>query len=45
MIEIASSDEAKNAYEFDQGMIKYKEKGSLTDKKHFGYDTIFAYLR
>ncbi len=45
MIEIASSKEAQNPYEFDEGVIKYKEKGSLTEKKHFGYDTIFAYCR
>lgn len=45
MIEIASSKEAQNTYEFDDGVIKYQEKGSLTEKKHFGYDTIFAYCR
>jgi hypothetical protein len=26
-------------------MIKYKDKDSLSGKKHFGYKTIFAYCR
>ena len=35
----------ENKYEVDQKMIKYKDKDKLSEKLHFGYETIFAYCR
>jgi hypothetical protein len=35
----------ENEYFVDQRMIKYKDKDCLSEKLHFGYETIFAYCR
>jgi hypothetical protein len=41
----AEFSEQHNEYVVDQLMIKYRDNDSLSEKKHFGYKTIFAYCR
>jgi hypothetical protein len=32
-------------YFVDEKMIKYKDKDKLSEKLHYGYETIFTYCR